>query len=650
MTYKSTILKTKLLPLIFFLVSAFVFGQNKQIEQVKNHLKTKNPNDSTKVKAYYTLAQQYTSFNKDSLSFYTNKALELSLKTNNYLLARIYNYKGIEFLMNSKPDSARIYLNKALNILEKEEDIETKAVVYQNFSNSYSDTGQFEKKIEYIIKSIDLLENNPYNQCTSIFNLAAVYAQSGMLDKALENFKRALEISIKGKNIRMENASYMAIGTQYVHMKKLDSAKVALEKSLEICKKTNATDSYFRTYSKVGGLYDKMKLYSKSEKARIQAKKYAEKLGVESNIMESIGSLAGHYLTTKKYKKSSKLYKEFDSLYKKNPRLNLGLVSYRNWAEVEGHLGNIKKSSELLDKFLSIKDSIYSKENRAIISEVDTKYQTEKKDKEIAQQNLLLEQQETELQKKKKENGYITGAALVLLISSISLWFLYQQRQKRKNQEILTLKREQQVQTLESLIEGEEKERMRIAKELHDGVNVDLSAIKYKLTSLLEKNNQVINEAVTMIDKSCEQVRAISHNLIPPSLKNFSLIESLEDFCTTSNGVHKPQITFNHIGETVHIAKKAEVNIFRIVQELVNNSIKHAKASEIAVQISHRDNAIQLTIEDNGEGFDKEKSTGNGIGLQNVQSRIDYLNAKLDFHSTEKGASYIIDINTDSLA
>ena len=393
-----------------------------------------------------------------------------------------------------------------------------------------------------------------------------------------------------------------------------------------------------------------MKLFSKAEKAHLDSKKYAYMLNDERRIMSSVNYLANHYYQTKNYKKASVLFKEFNELYEKNPRMDEGVVAFKSWAKVEGYLGNVEKSGDLLKKYLFIKDSIYSKENKLIITEAETKYQSEKKDKEIAEQKLQLVEHEKEIQKKNIQYGYMTGAALLLLVGLTSLWFIYQQRQKRKDQEILTLKREQQVQTLESLMEGEEKERIRISKELHDGVNVDLSAIKYKLTSMLEKNNEVINEVVTMIDKSCEQVRAISHNLVPQSLKDFSIIETIEDFCTTNNSIHDPEITFTHIGDAITISKKAEVNIFRIVQELVNNSIKHAEATEINVQLSNHNNNLQLTVEDNGKGFKKDEIKSTGIGLKNIQSRVDYLAAKLDFSSNENGTSYIIDVNTEALS
>jgi signal transduction histidine kinase len=163
-------------------------------------------------------------------------------------------------------------------------------------------------------------------------------------------------------------------------------------------------------------------------------------------------------------------------------------------------------------------------------------------------------------------------------------------------------------------------------------------------------NNTVIKEAVDMIDNSCEQVRAISHNLVPPSLKDFDLIEAVEEYCQNMNSIHQPEIHFQQVGNAIALDKKQEANLFRIVQELITNSIKHAEATEINVQLSHLENTLQLTVEDDGKGFDRESVKSNGIGMQNVQSRIDYLNATMDFLSNEKGTSYTIAMDTKNQA
>jgi signal transduction histidine kinase len=116
------------------------------------------------------------------------------------------------------------------------------------------------------------------------------------------------------------------------------------------------------------------------------------------------------------------------------------------------------------------------------------------------------------------------------------------------------------------------------------------------------------------------------------------------------NSIHKPEVHFQHVGYAIDLDKKQEANLFRIVQELVTNSIKHAKAKEINIQLSHLENTLQLTVEDNGIGFDAKTVKSDGIGMQNVQSRVDYLSATMDFLSNEKGTSYTIAMNTKNEA
>ena len=134
--------------------------------------------------------------------------------------------------------------------------------------------------------------------------------------------------------------------------------------------------------------------------------------------------------------------------------------------------------------------------------------------------------------------------------------------------------------------------------------------------------------------------------MVPPSLKNFSLLEAVEEYCQSMNSIHEPEVHFQQVGDTIDLDKKQEANLFRIVQELVTNSIKHAEAKEINVQLSHLENTLQLTVEDDGKGFDPKTAKSDGIGMQNVQSRVDYLNATIDFVSNEQGTSYSITMNT----
>ncbi|MBW1295909.1 tetratricopeptide repeat-containing sensor histidine kinase [Aquimarina litoralis] len=376
-----------------------------------------------------------------------------------------------------------------------------------------------------------------------------------------------------------------------------------------------------------------------------------EKLNSPNGTLGTLINLSWFFSGEKDYQDSAYYYtSSLEKMAKAYKVENIHHHIYYAYSDFYELKGDYKKAYEYYVKANNENEKLYSDNIQNALLSGNSAYRLKEKELQIALKDNEILKQASEIERSASRNKLMTALAIFLLLITLLIWFLYQQRQKRKDQEIVALKREQQVKTLESLIEGEEKERLRVAKELHDGINVDLSAIKYKLTSLLEKNNEVINEAVSMIDKSCEQVRAISHNLVPPALKNFSLVETLQDYCSTTNSIHDQEVSFQTIGAIIEIPKKAEVNVFRIVQELVNNSLKHAEASEIHVQLSYQEgNTIQLTIEDNGKGFNTEEITKNGIGLANINSRVAYLNGKLDVTSDTKGTSYVIDINTEQL-
>lgn len=210
-------------------------------------------------------------------------------------------------------------------------------------------------------------------------------------------------------------------------------------------------------------------------------------------------------------------------------------------------------------------------------------------------------------------------------------------------------KQNQEISKLEALIDGEEKERQRIAQELHDGLNGDLSAIKYRLSILEDSGLSTIAredliKVINMVDDSCAQVRNISHNLMPSSILDYGLIETVKEYCLKINSTDDFTIDFQFFGNYIALSKKTETVIYRIVQELVVNILKHAKATEAIIQFNYREDELFITVEDNGIGFN-ENTISKGIGHKNIQTRIDFLNAQLDVDSSSAGTSYTISID-----
>ncbi|RLD26093.1 MAG: hypothetical protein DRI54_03535 [Bacteroidetes bacterium] len=649
---KQTISKITINLLIFLFTSLSFFGQTSQEYQDSIKTEIRNlPSDSLRAKKYYAASLfALQRLNDLELSrLYLDSSMHYSqISGFTDSEAKCHFLYGLLERIDGNYDVALAHLDT--NITYFENDSTNKAYAMFQVGVIYKLKGDYQNSLETYYEILRIFESkkDSFAMASTLNSIGNIYGDIDKYDEAIENYSRAKEIFIIKDKKRDVSNSYQNIGDMYLRKTDTLNARDNMERSLAIAQSinedyamANASNGLARTY--LNSEPDKALEYYK------EAESILERIEYNSLLVKVYRDL-GHYFrdandNTKAilyYNKALVLAEELDELPPKE-----GI--FEGLSSIYESENQYKKAFNYQSKYILVKDSLLNKENLKSINLLQTQYETERKDKEIIQQQLQIEQTESELQEKKTQNNYIIGLAVFLFVASLLAWFVFQQRQKRKDQEIITLKREHQIKTLESLMEGEEKERLRIAKELHDGVNGDLSAIKYKLSSLLELNNTVIQEAITMIDNSYDQVRAISHNLVPPSLINFSLLEATQEYCNNLDAIHPIQIFYQQIGEVVSIPKKAEVSIFRIIQELVNNSIKHADASEITVQISCRDNMLQLTIEDNGKGFDKGKVMGAGIGLSNVESRVDYLEATMDLISNDQGTSWTIEIDTNKL-
>jgi len=576
-----------------------------------------------------------------SLALFTEIQNEKGIARSNYRFAVLYRLQG-------DYDKGLLHINESLNYAETSND--SLSVANNLFQKAviYSLKGDYDEGLEIYLDILSIYESMNFEKGIGLTlnSIGITYADLGKYEDAIDSYKRAIQIhEASNDSVNLPNV-YGNLALTYSNQKKFDLALEYYKKARDI---DIATDNNWGlainseniglvlqeqgNYREAIDYYEKAKVIFEDNKLTADLSRVLTNLGHVHFLLGDLVKSKTYLQSALEHKTDSKkvtmeIHSNLSKLYKKQGRYGLALNHFEDYTVY--------------------KDSIFEEDRINNINELQLKYETTKKDKEIATQQLELTAQEAEIQKKKTLQNYMLGAIGFLLIVAVLIWLIYRQKQKRKDQEFLTLKREYQIKSLEALIEGEEKERFRIAKELHDGVNGDLSAIKYKLTTLIEMNNNVIKEAITMIDDSCKQVRAISHNLVPPSLEKFSLIEAAETYCDSMNVANKVDINFQSIGQSVVLSKQIEINIFRIIQELVSNSLKHAKASEINVQISFQNNILQVTVEDDGIGYNEDEVQGKGIGLSNINSRIEYLNANVDLVTNSKGTSYTfeIDINT----
>jgi len=239
---------------------------------------------------------------------------------------------------------------------------------------------------------------------------------------------------------------------------------------------------------------------------------------------------------------------------------------------------------------------------------------------------------------------FILSAAFVVFLAILLVLFLviYQKRIVTQENKLQKLQNERQQVLLKATIEGQERERERLAKDLHDGIGSLLSGLNLHLK--FQKNRQdpdseqaiFFSEVCKLVDEGIENVRTVSHNLLPATLDSFGLLTAMKECIDPINKTSEIVFQINTINEPYHLSKEIELGLLRVFQELIQNTLKHSKATKVDIELEYKPNLIQLHYTDNGQGFDINDVDVNGIGIKNMHSRIQALNGKFTINKTIK--------------
>ena len=282
------------------------------------------------------------------------------------------------------------------------------------------------------------------------------------------------------------------------------------------------------------------------------------------------------------------------------------------------------------------------------------RFETEKKEIQIKDLERDKKVQQLSIRQKNTLNYILIGSAVILLILSLLSYRNYKQKQKLQQQRISELETQHQLTATEAVLKGEEQERTRLAKDLHDGLGGMLSGIKYSFNTMkgnlimTPENNQAFERSMDMLDSSIREMRRVAHNMMPEALVKFGLNTALKDFCNEINQSGALKVNYQSIGlENAAIDQTTSITIYRIVQELINNTMKHAAAKTAIVQVAKSDQQLTVTVEDDGKGFDTAiLNKAKGIGWSNIENRVEFLKGKLDVKSAAgKGTSVLIELN-----
>ncbi|WP_108802428.1 tetratricopeptide repeat-containing sensor histidine kinase [Aquimarina sp. Aq107] len=626
----------------------------------------------------------------DSVKYYAQKILELNnfkndtLKNNIYGLAYFTLGQANSFIgLNEK--SKKWYF-KGINISQKHNDERIYYVNSFGLANVYIATSEYDLALE-ILEKCQEYKKNPEMVFGSIVNIANIYGYKEEFDKAIEYFEKAREICIKANRTSCIGTISVNMGITYKKLGALDKSLVSFDKALEIAKANNFERMQIIGSVEKGRLLNELKRYQEAEEITLSALDIATKIGFLNEQEKIYFRLKEIAVSQNDYKKALSYYEHYDQIsdstrtLDKDKEINELEVKYKTLQKEKEikflQIENTNKQLELANQQeaisnLKLLQEIENKEYEILRKENENKLLTFqnttekalkdniilKKNQELKDAQLKIQQDETAKQKVFK--NIILYSFLILLIPVIGLLVTYyqkikvqselNQKQKEINEtKISSLLKDQELKVIKASVEGQDKERKRIAQELHDSIGGNLAAIKLQLNNSDQKNQSTLKAVNTQIDDTYELVRDLSHNLIPKKFSKNNFSDVLEEYFSNIGGASKLKTGFSvYPRRRVDLLEETlQVETFKIIQELVTNSIKHAKASSIALQINLLDNELNILFEDDGVGFDVNKNT-EGIGFRNIRSRLDEIDGTIDIDSRIKRGT-IINIAITSL-
>lgn len=567
--------------------------------------------------------------NIDSANLLFRKSLNSSKKINNtYYMATSFNRIGVLNYFFKNTDSAEFYFNNALQLFHALNDEIELVKIYNNLGAICYSKKKYNESLSYFLKCVDLdiKLKNESSLSSDYNNISAIYANLFEYNKGIDYALKGLSYSLKYNDIKAEINAKINLGNLYKGKKEFNKAIRYSLSAEKLSKKNSDLYNLAIIYNNLSTIYSNLLQYDSAYFYIQKSYDIKKNISNEQNLISTIGNMGGILTYQKKYVDAKKMLVKANNLAMKHKEYDYLLNQLQNLAIVYSNLNQHDSVQFIMNQLRLYYDSANKMKFDTIFHELEAKYQTAKKEEQINTQQKILEKE------KKIKILYISIFVLAAIILVI---IIIVNKIKSKNKTQLLIKEEQKI-ALKKVLEAEEKERGRIAKDLHDGVVQDLTFLKLKINSIIEskteKNNNQLQEILENLDQASKDIRDISYQMMPVVLKEHGLVKALEDLFQRASLYNIIKFDFKKIGDIGRFNESLETNIYRICQELMNNSIKHSGAKNVNLLILLKDNYLTLTFEDDGNGFNID-NVNKGIGLNSLSSRINMINGSFEMDS-----------------
>lgn len=631
---------------LYIFIYPNVFGSS--LNSLVNIL-PKMKDDTAKVRLLLDINKKYSNKDYDSFYYYLVLADQLSkqLKTT-YFDFYIYTNYSEYYYYKYDYKNAIAAVKKSNKIALEKKDSKLIAKSYNNLAAVYNHFGQYRFAIDAILKCLDISERSGDSISFAIRNLtaSATYYYLNQYQKSIQYAEKAVYFGNIFNKPYAIGMGLNNIASGYASLNMHDSAIIISKKQLDYAKKEG--DMVVINYALINlchSYYCKNKS-SELEYYSAELRKYNANYPDSNTLAEAYAAYALNSILKKQYVSAKALLDSAIFIAQQVDAISTFENIYRTYSALFYLQGDISKAEYFIFKHDSIVDNQNIKSINFYTEELNTIYETEKKE-------VQIKLQEEQIKRKNTINYILLGSLLSALYILFLMYHIYKNKQIIQQQQIYELEKEKQLQATEAILKGQEEERSRIAKDLHDGLGGLLSGVKYSLNNMKEnvilsaENASSFSRSIDMLDTGIQELRRIAHNMMPENLIKFGLDTALKDYCNSISKTNVLQINYSSfMMDNFKVDASVSVIVYRVIQELINNAIKHANASQLIVQLSKDENLLNVTVEDNGKGFDTtDIQNFKGAGWTNIHNRINYLKGKIDVQSSAtEGTSINIEI------
>jgi signal transduction histidine kinase len=523
------------------------------------------------------------------------------------------NYGILQQMKGDEKGALEAFTNKAVQHATQSGDFLVLGKSYKGIATIFMNSNQREKAAGYLQQAIAALRRAPRDNPINLTELIETYINTS------ENFVNLHWYDSARNTLSHARALLAPYPTSNLYMIFYFAEGVYLDKINQSAEAVKSLDKGIDLATRFGAVLSLNRLLYAKYKALSNQKEYKRAAAVLEALIQS-----PHVFTVDK----QLYYKELYSTY--------------------AALGNTRDAFQYAQHYITLSDSLHEQQLQKDIAELENKFKHAESERKITLLQAEKDRAATELHSNQLLAGLLGTLSLFLFVSIVLGVVLYRQRSAHYRQRLKDTEQQQQIQVTRALIQGEEKERKRLAADLHDGLGGQLAGIKINLSRMATNTSHPdtqLQKVIEQLDVSANELRRIARNMMPESLLLMGLEPAVKDMCD-SLSTDATSVVFQPFGIQRDIHPEVQINIYRIVQELLTNAVRHAQASEILVQCSQNGTRFFITLEDNGKGFDPAAVAKPGIGLSNARNRVEYLNGKLEFTSAP-GEGTTINIEFD---